>query len=327
MFAALPILALASVAVARPLNFARAVDVNSTVFTSQTAWYYQNGNAGACGNYSSDADLVVGLPSEVYGDLGAVSPFCGKYVNVTNTANNITITAKVADASATDGLLTLSVASWKALKGDDQAFTAKWLFVNATGLAVPSTTSTTYHYEPTTTSSEYKETTTYVAAAASPTTEEKKTTTTWQPEPTTTKPTTTWTPEAATTTTYWTPTTTKTTQAYVAPTTTQQQQSSGGGGQYSGQATFYYQGGVAGSCGTVHGDYDYIVAMNTAQNPGSHCWQYVQITNTQNGRSVRAQVVDTCPGCGYGSLDLSVGAFNAIGDASQGVLPISWSFA
>lgn len=55
------------------------------------------------------------------------------------------------------------------------------------------------------------------------------------------------------------------------------------------------QGGAAGSCGKVNSDSAYIVAMNSPQVAGgSHCGQYVTVTNTANGKSVRAQVADTC---------------------------------
>ncbi|KAM0755654.1 barwin-like endoglucanase, partial [Meredithblackwellia eburnea MCA 4105] len=97
---------------------------------------------------------------------------------------------------------------------------------------------------------------------------------------------------------------------------------------YYGQATWYTQDGNAGSCGQYHGDYDLIVAMNSAQvNGGSHCGKTVHITNTSNGKSLTAVVADECPGCGYGSLDLSLGAFEKIGDLNTGVLPITWYFA
>lgn len=97
------------------------------------------------------------------------------------------------------------------------------------------------------------------------------------------------------------------------------------------------------------------------------CGKTVSIRNTATGASITATVADTvsshtplilsplspsyvvplpwqCPGCGYGSLDLSTGAFNArtstglpeafpklttsftVGSESQGVLPISWGF-
>lgn len=53
--------------------------------------------------------------------------------------------------------------------------------------------------------------------------------------------------------------------------------------------------------------------MNAPQvSGGAHCGKWVVVTNTANGKSVRAQVADTCPGCAYGSLDLSVGAFDQV---------------
>ncbi|GAA5907833.1 RlpA-like double-psi beta-barrel domain-containing protein [Sporobolomyces salmoneus] len=158
--------------------------------------------------------------------------------------------------------------------------------------------------------------------------EEKKTSSTWTPSSsswsspaakhTTTS---TWSPEPTTTTSKWTPTTTQ------APKETQKQASTSSfSGSYSGQATFYSQGGNAGSCGQVNGDYSAIVALNAVQMNGSQCGQWVTIKNTQNGKTVSAKVADTCPGCSYGSLDLSMGVFASLGDYDQGVLPITWSF-
>lgn len=133
----------------------------------------------------------------------------------------------------------------------------------------------------------------------------------------------TWSPEP-TTTSKWTPTTTT-----EAPKETKQSSSSSGNtGAYSGQATWFTQDGNAGSCGNYNSDYTNLVALSYSQvNGGAHCGQYVNIKNTANGRTVTAIVADTCPGCGYGSLDLSLGAFDALGSRDQGVLPISWSFA
>ncbi|KWU46453.1 barwin-like endoglucanase, partial [Rhodotorula sp. JG-1b] len=82
-----------------------------------------------------------------------------------------------------------------------------------------------------------------------------------------------------------------------------------------------------GSCGNVNSDSSYIVALSYSQvDGGAHCGRTVSITNNDNGKTITATVADTCPGCGYGSLDLSTGAFGAIGSYDQGVLPISWSF-
>jgi hypothetical protein len=87
---------------------------NSTQTNNATS-YYQAGNAGACGLYSQDSDVVVGLPLEFYNETGSVSPYCGSYVVVINPANNETVTSRVADASATSDLLSLSQATWKVL--------------------------------------------------------------------------------------------------------------------------------------------------------------------------------------------------------------------
>ncbi|KAM0787957.1 hypothetical protein ACM66B_006161 [Microbotryomycetes sp. NB124-2] len=126
------------------------------------------------------------------------------------------------------------------------------------------------------------------------------------------------------------PTTTTTTTTTEAPAATSDSGSNGNTGSgesFSGKATFYYQMGAAGSCGTANPDSAFIVAMNAPQaNSNQHCGQTVKITNTANGKSVDATVADLCPGCGWGDLDLSVAAFDAIGAQETGVLPITWSF-
>ncbi|GAA6058513.1 hypothetical protein JCM10212_006952 [Sporobolomyces blumeae] len=98
---------------------------------------------------------------------------------------------------------------------------------------------------------------------------------------------------------------------------------------YSGKATWFEQGGQPGSCGKWNNDNTPLVALNQAMvsSGGNRCGQYVNIKNTANGKTVRAVIADTCPGCSASSLDLSIGAFKAIGNLDSGVLPISWSFA
>lgn len=99
-------------------------------------------------------------------------------------------------------------------------------------------------------------------------------------------------------------------------------------GEYSGEATWFTQDDNAGACGTVHADSDYVVALDSAfYGNGGYCGRGVTITNTANGKTVSATVADECPGCSSEySLDLSVGAFEAIGDLNDGEYPISWSF-
>lgn len=144
-------------------------------------------------------------------------------------------------------------------------------------------------------------------------------------------PTSTW--VAPTSTSTWVePTTTSTSTA--AATTT----ASGGSGstQTGGYATYFYQGGNAGACGTVHSDSDYGIAIDANgwwpnYNSGGaspYCGKQIVITNTNNGKSVTATVWDVCPTCtNDNSLDLSVGAFTAIASESDGMVPISWQWA
>lgn len=93
-----------------------------------------------------------------------------------------------------------------------------------------------------------------------------------------------------------------------------------------GFGTYFYQNGVAGACGTVHSDSDYVLAMDSARYTASNlCGKQVQITNTANQKTVTATVADECPTCNNeNSIDMSVGAFTAIADESTGLIDIAW---
>ena len=92
---------------------------------------------------------------------------------------------------------------------------------------------------------------------------------------------------------------------------------------------FSDQGGNAGHCGTVSKDSTPLVALTTElYGNGGFCGRKLNIRNTANGKTVTAVVMDSCPGCATKySLDLSIGAFDALGEQSTGVLPIVWSWA
>ncbi|KAJ8292886.1 hypothetical protein OF846_004144 [Rhodotorula toruloides] len=102
--------------------------------------------------------------------------------------------------------------------------------------------------------------------------------------------------------------------------------------QFTGQATYFYQYGAAGACGNYNPDSASIVALDSRlygnmSQVSQYCGRELTITNTANGKSVVATVADACPGCSSRfSLDLSLGAFEAIGDLDTGVLPIVWSW-
>jgi len=109
--------------------------------------------------------------------------------------------------------------------------------------------------------------------------------------------------------------------------------SSGSGSFVSGGfATFFTQNGVAGACGTVHSDSDFIAAIDSRRygNTGevsSLCGKKAQIINTDNGKSVTVTIADACPTCENSNcMDLSTGAFTQIADESTGIVPIKWQF-
>lgn len=101
---------------------------------------------------------------------------------------------------------------------------------------------------------------------------------------------------------------------------------------YTGYGTFYWQGGNAGACGTVHSDSDLIGAIKDdwygpTGEVSPLCGKQVSITNTNNGKNVVITVADVCPTCEtHDSFDLSYGAFTQIAAESDGQVPISWYF-
>ncbi|KAG0006577.1 hypothetical protein BGZ65_006435 [Modicella reniformis] len=79
----------------------------------------------------------------------------------------------------------------------------------------------------------------------------------------------------------------------------------------------------------INSVFDYIAALNKpdfgsyrrlSRSPA--CGQCLQVTGP-NG-TVQVQVVDMCPGCKSGSVDLSPSAFSKIADLDKGRVPISW---
>ncbi|KAF5380900.1 hypothetical protein D9615_004000 [Tricholomella constricta] len=99
-----------------------------------------------------------------------------------------------------------------------------------------------------------------------------------------------------------------------------------------GFATYFYQNGIAGACGTVHSDKDMIAAIdghrygNLGVKSGL-CGKKVQITNPSNKKSVTVTIADACPTCkNSNSIDLSEAAFKKIATLEQGMVGITWSF-
>ncbi|KAF8522255.1 barwin-like endoglucanase [Hysterangium stoloniferum] len=87
-----------------------------------------------------------------------------------------------------------------------------------------------------------------------------------------------------------------------------------------GIATFFFQNGVAGACGTVHKDSDFVVALPTkAYENGKNCGRKIEIIDPASGNKQTATVADECPTCVNDScLDLSHALFNAFAGDGKG---------
>lgn len=103
-----------------------------------------------------------------------------------------------------------------------------------------------------------------------------------------------------------------------------QDQSPGSETHTGGHLTWFTQNGVAGACGTVHSDSDFIAALDTAVYgdtgvQSSYCGKTIRIT--WQGNSVDVIVADACPTCdNAASVDLSEAAFQALAPLSTGLL-------
>ncbi|KXS12965.1 hypothetical protein M427DRAFT_387679 [Gonapodya prolifera JEL478] len=108
-----------------------------------------------------------------------------------------------------------------------------------------------------------------------------------------------------------------------------------GAGSFSGRATYYNTrafgaGGQTttgiGACGSQLWDSDYAVALNSGQySQGGWCGVKICIQNPSTGAQTTATVLDLCPECPWGAVDLTPAAFGAINNGNLGMLPsVNW---
>jgi expansin (peptidoglycan-binding protein) len=92
---------------------------------------------------------------------------------------------------------------------------------------------------------------------------------------------------------------------------------------HQGIAT-YYQATGAGACMFDPSPNDLrVAAMNAVEyDNAAVCGAYVLVAGPQGAVTVR--IVDLCPECRAGHLDLSREAFSSIGDLPEGVIPVTW---
>jgi len=97
----------------------------------------------------------------------------------------------------------------------------------------------------------------------------------------------------------------------------------------SGDGTYYDPGIGTGSCGTLHTGDEFVAALNAPQygsfaNPNDSpvCGKCVQVTGPKG--TVKVKIVDKCPVCKNGDIDLSPAAFDKIADEAAGRVTVTW---
>ncbi|KAI5119460.1 hypothetical protein M0805_007194 [Coniferiporia weirii] len=92
------------------------------------------------------------------------------------------------------------------------------------------------------------------------------------------------------------------------------------------QLTFYdIEVGIPTACGAFYQNSDFVVALDIDLY-GTGQDSFRTITITAEGKTATAQIVDECPTCPNGGLDLTEGLFSFFADLSAGVLTGSWNF-
>lgn len=93
---------------------------------------------------------------------------------------------------------------------------------------------------------------------------------------------------------------------------------------HNGKATFYDSAGAGGNCSfpSAPADRLYVALSPSEYAAAAACGGYLDVTGPKG--KVRVVIMDQCPGCAPGHLDLSKEAFAKIADPVQGVVPVSY---
>ncbi|KAJ6532701.1 glycoside hydrolase family 16 protein [Mycena vulgaris] len=159
------------------------------------AYYgFQNSTMNACGTYSADTDMIIGVGPDYYGDMSTVSSKCFEHITVSLVSDasksiDVTLTDACKDCGDT-GNVYLSTAAFEALSGgslDAGVLDVTWSFGAASGaqqnIAVPASSAV----EATTDSPTVETTAKAATTTAAATTKAKTTSTKTSPTTTSTK--------------------------------------------------------------------------------------------------------------------------------------------
>jgi expansin (peptidoglycan-binding protein) len=91
----------------------------------------------------------------------------------------------------------------------------------------------------------------------------------------------------------------------------------------TGEGTYYAADGT-GNCSFDASPTDLLVAAMNAPDYGTAQWCGACVAVTGPKGAVTVRIVDQCPGCKQGDLDLSPQAFDMIADHAAGRVPITW---
>ncbi|GAA5910802.1 hypothetical protein JCM6882_003431 [Rhodosporidiobolus microsporus] len=290
------------------------VHEGKAVYYSEVDW------TGACGEEIKADSLTFGLPLSLYGDASAASPLCGAEVIVRNPDSGQKVTLHIAAPSENENA-ELPSAVYESLGGslEEGEVAIQWRFVDGSvekgeggeGEGEESEWGNKEGGEGESEGTEGKE-----GDEGS----EGDEGTEWAAEPKQLS---------------------HTSNSSNDSSSSSASSSSGNGKVYSGgSATYYYQKNNKGNCGTVSSDSALVVALPTSTYAdGKWCGKTVKITRTadaasgsgssgKKGQEVEAKVMDSCPSCeNPNSLDLSVGAFKALGGTEkEGEFAIKWEF-
>jgi expansin len=95
---------------------------------------------------------------------------------------------------------------------------------------------------------------------------------------------------------------------------------------FTGEGTFYSPTGL-GNCSEEYPSDQMYAAMNKSQYDNSNaCGSYVEITRKGTTKKVVVKILDQCPECPKGNIDLSKSAFLKLGTAVEGRIPITWKY-